>query len=76
MVSYSWVLSIKRQRCVPLHAFCCTRGELLGPPNKKGGRTMVTYYELIQIGLQVGLLTVGIIGLVLQLIELDRKHRR
>lgn len=37
---------------------------------------MVTYYELIQIGLQVGLLTVGIIGLVLQLIELDRKHRR
>lgn len=37
---------------------------------------MVTYYELIQISLQVGLLTVGIIGLVLQLIELDRKHRR
>ena len=36
---------------------------------------MVTYYELIQISIQVGLLTVVIIGLVLQLIELDRKHR-
>ena len=38
----------------------------------KGGLTMVTYSDLIQ----TGILIVGIIGLVLQIIEIERNHRQ
>ena len=38
---------------------------------RKGGLAMVTYSDLIQ----TGILIVGVIGLVLQFIKLDRDHR-
>ena len=50
MVFYNWVLSVDGKRCVPLFRL----GELLCPPIlRKGGLTMVTYSDLIQIGLLI-----------------------
>ena len=63
MLLYSWILSIWRQRCVPLSFYFVLF---------KGGLVMVTLSELIQ----VGILVVGVIELVLHLIELDRHHRQ
>lgn len=77
MLSYRWILSIWRQRCVPLSFyFVLFAGGASLPPvsyfGKKGGLVMVTLSELIQ----VGILVVGVIELVLHLIELDRHHRQ
>ena len=62
------------------HAVCSSlgfikRGELLEPPTYliwKGDEPMVTFSDLIQIGI----LIVGAIELVLHLIELDRNKRQ
>ena len=77
MLLYSWILSIWRQRCVPLsfHFALLAGGASLPPVSyfgKKGGLVMVTLSDLIQ----VGILVVGVIELVLHLIELDRHHRQ
>ena len=50
MVFYSWVLSVDGKRCVPLFRL---GGASLSPDPAKGGLTMVTYSDLIQIGLLI-----------------------
>ena len=62
----------KRQAvCLPdlIHS---VRSASYPPDSKKGGLTMVTISDLIQIGI----LIVGIIGLVLQILEIDRNRRQ
>ena len=61
------------------HAVCSSlgfikRGELLEPPylDGRGDKLMVTFSDLIQIGI----LVIGMIELVLHLIELDRNKRQ
>ena len=61
------------------HAVCSSlgfikRGELLEPPylDGRGDEPMVTFSDLIQIGI----LVIGMIELVLHLIELDRNKRQ
>ena len=63
----------KRQAVVPSGPTLCGQGRFFAPPTvRKGGLTMVTYSDLIQ----TGILIVGIIGLVLQIIEIERNHRQ
>ena len=63
------------------HAVCsslgfCKGGSFLSPPAltlyRRGDKLMVTFSDLIQIGI----LVIGMIELVLHLIELDRNKRQ
>ena len=72
MVSLDWVLSINGKRYA-FRSVADGRGRFFALPTVwKGGLTMVTFSDLIQ----TGILIVGIIGLVLQIIEIERNHRQ
>ena len=59
---------------MPLWSDFVRSGALLGSPDCIGKEdlAMVTFSDLIQ----TGILIVGIIGLVLQIIEIERNHRQ
>ena len=64
----------KRQAVVPSGPTLCGQGRFFGSPDCIGKEdlAMVTFSDLIQ----TGILIVGIIGLVLQIIEIERNHRQ
>ena len=63
----------KRQAVCPSGPTLCGQGRFFALPTvRKGGLAMVTFSDLIQ----TGILIVGIIGLVLQIIEIERNHRQ